>query len=420
MKFLLALTLILSALFTNLETWSQPVNRVCAISVPSDVADWQELLSTPAWNCRLALANVTQITQAHVDLMPAHMKLVPNWRVDLFNPDATATANCIPYNRDNSEPEVLDPDFIQNIYSRAHNGKMFLLDPEKVALFMPHDEINNGCVSQEDLETIMQGLQNEGLNVPFILSYEIGTSGGDLPSTFPQGPYCIHAYNNKEQVLTQQAWDEFQILSEIGVPVFMGLHASQLPWYEYPGTKEAIEGVIADRWNLCLNYPSCPGVMTWGEAWAGQYGVTGLEAGVDFGLHVPVEWEPPFYENGPVPTPAPTPVPTPPPFSPGTLAISPGTAGTTNTISITGATPNSTTKVLWGYNPGNTPDCNGSENIEILNPRDNLSEISIDSQGSGSINVDIGSSLTGVTILLQGLSKNAQDCKTTNLVQEVL
>ncbi len=114
--------------------------------------------------------------------------------------------------------------------------------------------------------------------------------------------------------------------------------------------------------------------------------------------------------------PAPTVIP---PTAPTLLAMSPGTAGGLNTISATGATPNSNVRFIYGFNQQTVTAnkiCPGFQS-GIINPR-TLPIVQSDGAGNANLNVNVPANLAGVNVLLQ--AADIATCTGSNVNQETL
>ncbi len=101
------------------------------------------------------------------------------------------------------------------------------------------------------------------------------------------------------------------------------------------------------------------------------------------------------------------------------LPLSPGTAGTTNTLQVSGATPGGSVTFIWGFNETVFPAdslCSGLD-VDILNFR-NLATVTADASGNAFFNTPIPASAAGISILIQAV--NISSCTKSNLGMETL
>lgn len=108
-----------------------------------------------------------------------------------------------------------------------------------------------------------------------------------------------------------------------------------------------------------------------------------------------------------------------PPTAPTLLAMSPGQAGQQNTISATGATPNSNVRFIYGFNQQTVTAnkiCPGFQS-GIINPR-TLPIVQSNGAGNANLNVNVPANLAGVSPVLQAV--DITTCTGSNVNQETL
>lgn len=110
-------------------------------------------------------------------------------------------------------------------------------------------------------------------------------------------------------------------------------------------------------------------------------------------------------------------IPDNPPANFAMLPISPGVAGTNNTLQTTGSTPSGNVTFIWGFNQAVFPADSLCSNLEvdILNFR-NLTTVTADASGNAFFNVFVPGNLSGISILVQAVDINS--CTKSNLINE--
>ncbi len=121
--------------------------------------------------------------------------------------------------------------------------------------------------------------------------------------------------------------------------------------------------------------------------------------------------------TGPAPTPSPTAPPTPQPGNPVLGALSPGTAGTRNTVSVTGAPPGA--RVSFAYSlisSGSTVLRGGACNGQILRLRGAsiIASGTANSGGQATLSPTLPSSTGGRTIYMQAIVESGTSCILTD------
>ncbi|MFI5324468.1 MAG: PQQ-dependent sugar dehydrogenase, partial [Thermodesulfobacteriota bacterium] len=130
----------------------------------------------------------------------------------------------------------------------------------------------------------------------------------------------------------------------------------------------------------------------------------------------------------PVPTPAPTPIPpapTPTPTSPPSgnavlSAFTPGTAGTWNTITVTGAPSRATVKFYYATTTGTTSFTRGvckGKALGLSRPA-LLGSVRADTSGKATFSVNLASTLGGRTVYMQSSAETTSTCAITNRVSQ--
>lgn len=130
--------------------------------------------------------------------------------------------------------------------------------------------------------------------------------------------------------------------------------------------------------------------------------------------------------GGPAPTPppgGPSPTPTPaPPSGKVTLAgFSPGTAGTTNTLTATGALQGANVKFYYSIRTGTTSITSGvcrGKSLSLRSPS-LIGTAKADSSGKATLNVKLSSSFAGRTLYIQSLAESSS-CAVSNRVTQTI
>lgn len=101
------------------------------------------------------------------------------------------------------------------------------------------------------------------------------------------------------------------------------------------------------------------------------------------------------------------------------LPLNPGTAGQQNTLSATGATPNSDVRFIWGFNQQVVTANNICPGFQsgILNPR-TLPIVQTDGAGAALLNVNVPGNLAGISLVLQAV--DITTCTGSNVNPETL
>jgi thermitase len=127
--------------------------------------------------------------------------------------------------------------------------------------------------------------------------------------------------------------------------------------------------------------------------------------------------------SSPTPTPAPTPTPTSPPSAPsGDLNFSgfdPGTRGTTNTLTVTGAASGSRVNFYYSRRYGTSTIISGNcrGNTLQMSSASQIGSATADSSGNASIRVRLSRRLRG-TVYTQATVENGSSCELTNSVSQ--
>lgn len=403
----------------------------CGFSMPAQIDDFELLLDRMAKTCRFMFANYNELSPEHYNLLKLNnMVVAVNFRSLVFFKSTSCVDNCLEYNRDKLEGECLYPDWKERVNNWVADND-YLLDSDVFKWFNPHDEANNGCAGGADLQTIIDELSSGTvLNMPVALSYEGGEFGGDMPATLPTGADCVHLFQNINKELSQSFQDSFDFVKQTYPGIIVGSFISHVPFFDWEPTKEDIEFVIDDRKQFCMdNLPNCLIVVGAAPSFSPQ-GNTALNLNVDLDLLHPVYplSFPEFTNNAPVPTPAPTPmptpiptpIPTPEPFSPGVIADATLIAGQNTNIVINNASPFSEVHLLWGFNNGSTPVCNGSSSVQILSARTDIHPVQADGSGQAIVGIFIPASGVGVPLRFQAVTSLGSNCGVTNLIAEVI
>lgn len=126
----------------------------------------------------------------------------------------------------------------------------------------------------------------------------------------------------------------------------------------------------------------------------------------------------------PAPTPPPpTPTPQPTPAAGPTLnSLNPGSAGTTNSLTLTSAAPGSKVEFYYSLSTGTTTIRSGACAGERLNLRrpSLLGTATADGSGAATINVTLSPNFTGLTLYLQAAVAAGSKCSISNRVVQTL